>query len=301
MKRKLISIFRPLFRKLIHLPPVQRAIVRAAAAVSTEMNLVAEFVEGGYGAEYGVTKRDRRKLVTAFQRNCRNMESAAAADAHTILAMEVLSIPQDVRGDIIECGTFKGASAASLSLVCRAVGRRLLVCDSFQGLPAPRPRNGRPEEAIVYHRGMFCGSQEEVQKNVRTYGDLATCDFLAGYFGDSLPTLPPARQFVFAFLDVCLVDSMKDCLRWIWPLLAEQGVLYTNDAFHMNIARLFFNDDWWQEVLAEPAPGLVGSGCGLPLGPRGSSLGYTRKSRSCNTPRPDQVSWLHSLMQECQV
>lgn len=273
MKRTLKSVFRPLYGKFIHLPVVRRAIVRAAAAVSTEINVIAEFVEGGFGGEYGVTKRDRKKLVGFFQRNCRNIESATRADAYTVLAMELLSIPRHVSGDVIECGAFKGASAASLSLLCRITGRRLLVCDSFEGLP----------------------ERCKVQKNIRKYGDISVCEFISGSFSESLQAL--SGSFVLAFLDVNLVDSMKDCLRSIWPLMADGGVIYSNNAVHMDIVRLCFDDSWWQEVLHEPAPGLVGSGCGLPLGPKGSSLGYVRKSRQSDARWGNEISWLHSLLE----
>lgn len=297
MNRALKSLLRPLYSGLIHLPVIRRAIARAAATVSTETNVFADFVEGAFGEEYGVTKHDRAKLVELFRLNCRAIESAMSADYHTVLAMELLSLPQHVVGDVIECGAFKGASTASLSLLCRIVGRRLVVCDSFEGLPGAGDGAdaASPNGWCKYHKGLFCGSLEEVQKNVTKYGDLDVCEFLPGFFAESLSTL--SGSFVFAFLDVNLVDSMKDCLRYIWPLMAESGVIYSNDAVHMDIVRLCFDNDWWQDALHEPAPGLIGSGCGLPLGPKGSSLGYIRKSAQLDSRWGNNVSWLDSLLQ----
>ena len=158
-------------------------------------------------------------------------------------------------------------------------------------------RQGRLTGQRDYRKGMFCGSLMEVQKNIRKHGDIGVCEFLPGFFSESLPSV--SGSFVFAFLDVNLVESMKDCLHWIWPLLADDGVIYSNDAVHMDIVRLCFDDDWWQAVLHEPAPGLVGSGCGLPLGPKGSSLGYIRKSRQFDPRWGNEVSWLDSLLQGC--
>lgn len=296
MNRAIKSFLRPLYRKLTHVPALQRAIVQAASTVSTEINVFGEFVEGGFGEQYGVTQRDRAELVTLFDRNCRCIESAMSADYHTVLAMELLSIPRHISGDVIECGAFKGASTASLSLLCRIAGRRLLVCDSFEGLPdtgEKLPAAVQPESRN-YKKGMFCGNLKEVQENIRNLGDIGVCEFVPGFFSEALPAL--SGSFVFAFLDVNLVASMKDCLRWIWPLMADSGVIYSNDAIHMDIVRLCFDDDWWQKVLHEPAPGLVGSGCGLPLGPKGSSLGYIRKSRRSDPKWGDGVSWLDSLL-----
>ncbi|MHB1033409.1 MAG: class I SAM-dependent methyltransferase [Pirellulales bacterium] len=271
MNRALKSVFRPLYSKLIHLPTVRRAIVRAAAAVSTEINVIADFVEGEFGEEYGVTKRDRRRLVSSFHRNCRNIDSAARPEIHTVLAMDLLSLPRHISGDVIECGAAKGATAASLSLLCRITERRLLICDSFEGL--------------------------KVQRNIRKFGDIGVCEFVPGLSSESLQAL--SGSFAFAFLDVKLIDSMKDCLRFIWPLMADGGVIYSNDAAHMDIVHLFFDDSWWQEVLHEPAPGLVGSGCGLPLGPKGSTLSYVRKSPQPDSRWGNEASWLQSLLEVC--
>ena len=64
-----------------------------------------------------------------------SVPSATRMLYHVILARELLKIPTAIRGDVVECGVYKGASSASLSLVCALVGRKLWVCDSFSGLP----------------------------------------------------------------------------------------------------------------------------------------------------------------------
>ncbi len=53
------------------------------------------------------------------------------------MALKLLETPPEVGGIVIECGTWKGASTSNLSLVCKIVGRRLKIYDSFQGLSAP--------------------------------------------------------------------------------------------------------------------------------------------------------------------
>jgi O-methyltransferase len=200
---------------------------------------------------------------------------------HTTLAREIMSVPPEVPGAVIECGSWKGASAASLSLVCQLVGRRLLVCDSFQGLP-----DGSLELYAVPHGGtfgylkggMFSGSLEEVRGNVRDYGAVEACEFVPGFFADTLPRL--AGPLVCAFLDVDRVSSNQECLRAIWPLLAEGCALYTDDAGNMEVAKLFFDDAWWRDNVGCPAPGLIGAGSGLPITPVWSPLGYARKVSS---------------------
>jgi hypothetical protein len=202
------------------------------------------------------------------------------------MAREILSIPSHIRGDVIECGVWQGASTASLSLVCHLIGRRLLVCDSFQGLSDEGLQLYLAPHSKTYgylKGGMFYGSLAEVQANVNDLGRLEICDFVPGLFAESLNELN--QPLVFAFLDVDLPFSFQDCLRPIWPLLVDNGVIYVDDVGCMNVVKVFFDDGWWQQHLGCPAPGLVGSGCGLPISPRYSNIGYVRKLL---TFHPDQ-------------
>lgn len=272
------SMLRPTYRAFVQLPFVRHILAREAGANVGEFTLW-DFVQNDYGADYGVTRKVRAGLLEEFKRNCLEIPSATLAAAHAVLAREILSIPRSLSGDVIECGCFKGASTASLSRVSRLVGRRLIVCDSFQGLP----EDGAQLHTWVhvrtfghYKKGMFCGRVDEVKANVARYGDIDVCDFVPGFFSESLPSL--SRQLVFGFLDVDLVSSARDCLRYIWPLLREGGTLYSDDAGDMDVVRVFFDEAWWHENLHQAAPGLVGSGCGIPgIFSGGSPMGYVRK------------------------
>jgi hypothetical protein len=122
---------------------------------------------------------------------------------------------------------------------------------------------------------MYAGSLAEVQENIRKYGDIGRCEFVPGLFSETLGGIPAG--FVFAFLDVDLTSSMQDCIRHVWPRLIDEGFVYTDDSCDMEVVRVWFDDDWWRRELGQRAPGYVGSGCGLPVGTGGSSLGYAQK------------------------
>mgnify|MGYP001355685769 CR=1 FL=1 len=262
--------------------PVLQAIVRrelgALGAAPWSAAVLDDFVNGSWGAEYGVSAGEKKALAERFVQITQSMESGTSPLVHSVLAKEIMSLPPDLKGDVIECGVWKGASTAALSLVCQRVSRRLKVCDSFQGLP---PDHGQRHVGLhtrvygYYQEGMFRGTLEEVKEAVRAYGALEVCDFIPGFFSDSLREL--TEPIVFAFLDVDLESSTRDCLKAIWPLLAEEGLIYSDDAGDLEVVRVYFDDAWWREQLHWPAPGFVGSGCGLPLSPSYSSLGYTRK------------------------
>lgn len=239
---------------------------------------IAEFIEGDAGRAYNVSASEKEAMVAAFRQCNAEIPSGTSPLVHVALAREILDIPPGVRGDVVECGAWKGASSASLSRICARVERKLWVCDSFAGLPDDglQRHEGLHTGVYGYYReGMFAGALDEVRANITRCGCIEVCEFVPGFFADSLKMLQ--EPLVFAFLDVDLVSSTRDCLRYLWPLLAEDAAIYTDDAGDLEVVKVFFDDAWWQEILGVAAPGYVGSGCGLPLNPKCSSIGYTRK------------------------
>lgn len=196
----------------------------------------------------------------------------------------LLRIPAQLAGCVVECGSFKGGSAANLSLACARVGRRLHVFDSFSGLPAPTSRDNDHHSVGTspgqpYQAGQYAGALEEVRSNIRRFGEIDVCEFHAGLFAETLPRF--SEHVVLAFVDVDLLTSLEDCLRYLWPLLEKGCRLYTHEAADIAIASLFFDRPWWRDNLACGPPGLVGAGNGLGLVPGRegfrSNLGFATK------------------------
>lgn len=282
-----------LLSKVAHLLLGTKASELETRALLLRLTL-ERFYELDVGKPYHVDRKDKEELLARFQTIKERIPSATNWLYHIVLAKEILSIPRDVQGSIVECGSWKGASTASLSLVCAKAGRKLFVCDSFEGLPEDRGPSVHvyPHLSVYgyYHKGMYAGRLEEVKENISRYGDLSICTFVPGLFQESLKAL--SEPIVFAFLDVDLPESMKDCLRYIWPLLVDGGLIYTDDSCDMEVVRIWFDDPWWQRELGCRAPGYVGSGCGLPVSTDFSSLGYARKIAD-PVRSYKRVSWLH--------
>lgn len=273
---------------------LRRAGGRQAAALALEKLTLERFYDEEVGRAYNLGRREKAELVERFQAVTAQIPSGTPWLYHVVLASEILSVPPTVEGDVIECGCWKGASTSSLSLVCKLAGRKLIVCDSFEGLPEDEEGAAHeyPHLSVYgfYQKGMYAGRLEEVRANIERCGDLSACEFVKGFFSDTLPALK--RPLAFAFLDVDLASSMRDCLKYVWPLLAEGGAVYTDDSCDMEVIRVWFDDEWWQAELGRRSPGYVGSGCGLPLGPDYSSLGYARKL-SDPAASYGRVSWLY--------
>jgi O-methyltransferase len=229
---------------------------------------INEWIAGDAGHDYGITPQDKQALVDKIGTN--PVEGSRARE-HIVLVREILAIPSSLPGNVIECGVWKGASSCSLSLVCEMVGRKLLVCDSFRGLPEDGMKLHKAPHfghAGCYKEGMFCGRFDEVRENIEKYGSINSCHFIPGWFSQSLKIL--SEPIVFAFLDVDLVSSTQDCLRYIWPLLPDGCLIFTDDAGDVDIDSIWFDYAWWFREFLCPPPGFVGSGCGLPITGNGS-------------------------------
>ncbi len=189
------------------------------------------------------------------------IETATTYKAHLAMALKLLEMPPEIAGDVVECGCYKGGSSTNLSLVCQIVGRKLLVYDSFAGLP---PGDALDREAEHYEEGDFCGTLDEVKTNIRRGGAIECCEFIEGWFQDTLPG--QTSPVVLAFLDVDLEASLDVCVRHLWPRLVDTGYVFTDECVTVDYVALFYSERWWRENFDRTPPGLIGAGTGLPLG-----------------------------------
>jgi O-methyltransferase len=84
---------------------------------------------------YGLTTWRRFKLGLRLYRNTHRIFTGVSYRAHLVMAVKSFELPPSQRGVVVECGCFRGGTTANLSLICRLVGRKLYVYDSFAGLP----------------------------------------------------------------------------------------------------------------------------------------------------------------------
>ncbi|MDP1624571.1 MAG: TylF/MycF/NovP-related O-methyltransferase [bacterium] len=204
-----------------------------------------------------------KKLGLGFRMflNTVRIRTGTSYKSHMVMALKILETPPDVCGDIIECGTWKGGCAANLSLVCNIVGRKLLIFDSFEGLPEGAIGD---REAQNYKKGDYCGALEEVKRNIFRYGEIESCEFVKGWFEETLPYLH--SPVLLAFLDVDLEASLDTCVRYIWPNLVDKGYIFIDEAVGTDYCALFYSEKYWKIRFNQTPPGIIGAGTGLALG-----------------------------------
>lgn len=245
--------------------------------------LIARFVSGGAGSQHGVGPLRRLAMALRFRRNARRIESFSTWRQHLLMAETLLRLPKEIEGDVVECGCFNGGSTANLSIACSAAGRKLWVCDSFEGLSAPEP--DEEEEAVFNLSGVVSyqagdlaseGGVEGVRETIRRYGEPDCCELVEGYFADTLPDLA-TQSVVMVFEDADLRSSVEDCVLHLWPKLREGCRFYCHEPHSPQVVALFYDRAWWRENLGAPPPGFFGSGAGIVEVMLPSLLGFAVK------------------------
>lgn len=257
----------------------QKPPVIEQARESLKNAIIAKFLEDSVGKEYNLDLETKKVMLEKFEKIPTKVQTATNWIYYVLMATVIFNIPKKTKGDVIECGAWKGGSSAILSLICQKVGRKLIVADSFEGIPEDDDKHGHFYTHLnvlgYYRKGMYDGTLREVKKNIARYGNIGAAEFIKGFYKNTLKKLK--KPLVFAFLDVDLRVSLEDSVKYIWPKLLEASYIYTDDSCDMDVVKFWFDEVWWKKNLNQKAPGYVGSGCGLPINPDFSSLGYIRK------------------------
>ena len=141
-----------------------------------------------------------------FDQRKRDLGLDRPADALTMVGMQRLTslqqcvetvLAEDVPGDLVECGVWRGGASILMRAVLAAHGdktRCVWLADSFAGLPRPDTAHYkadkwiRPYLWLHLYAPVLAVPEAEVRANFQRYGllDDQVC-FLPGWFKDTLP------------------------------------------------------------------------------------------------------------------
>ncbi|MDB5266106.1 MAG: hypothetical protein JWM39_819 [Parcubacteria group bacterium] len=156
----------------------------------------------------------------------------------------------NIEGDIVECGVWKGGSSMISALALKAkhqTDRKLYLYDTFAGMSAPTKEDvslhgtaaqGKWEALADGDKNLWdYASLKEVQGNLATTGyPKDNLIFVSGKVEDTIPATMPERIAVLR-LDTDWYESTKHELEHLFPLLVPGGVLIIDDYGHWQGAR----------------------------------------------------------------
>jgi O-methyltransferase len=197
---------------------------------------------------YAVVKR----LIAAHE----HIDCAHTHAEMDTLVRTILSVPASAPGCIVEAGCFKGGSTAKLSIAAKLANRKLVVFDSFEGIPDNDEAHGRTmfNETTDFSKGKYAGQLEEVKDNVRRFGEIDVCEFVKGWFSDTMPGFK--RDVAMAFIDVDLQSSTKTCVQYLYPLLIPGAAIFSHDGHLPLCVEALSDDRFWNETVGFPKPSM---------------------------------------------
>jgi O-methyltransferase len=203
---------------------------------------------------------NRLSLVGSFYKISYYVDCPHTEHELLIIAKRILNLNASVHGSIVEAGAFHGGSTAKLSLVAKLANRQFHVFDSFAGMPENQETHGKSIYGREHHfpKGSHAVGLDEVRGNVQAFGDPSRVHFHKGFFSDTMPSFH--EPVAVACINVDLVQSTKDCLRYLYPLTQPGGVIYSQDAHFPWIIELLNDSLFWEKEIGIKKPALPGLG-----------------------------------------
>ena len=146
-------------------------------------------------------------------------------------------VSHNIPGDIVECGSARGGSAALMALTLRHLHarRKLWLFDTFAGIPAPTADDPDYEIANIF-TGSFVGTLDEVRGLFDRLNVPEDVQFVKGLFQDTLP-VTRMGQIALLHLDGDWYDSVRACLDQLYDKVAPGGVIQIDDYGYWQGAR----------------------------------------------------------------
>ncbi|CAF1327584.1 unnamed protein product [Rotaria sp. Silwood1] len=162
-----------------------------------------------------------------------------------------LVIANEIPGDFIECGVWRGGSSIFARAVFKALNindRHVWLADSFQGLPKARTTNDNDHWSKQEYLKV---SLEEVQINFHSFNLLDNqVHFCKGYFVDSLPRCNVSRIAVLR-MDGDMYESTMDQLFNLYSKVQVGGVIIVDDYIIPECNRAVHDFRRWHQITEE--------------------------------------------------
>jgi hypothetical protein len=160
-------------------------------------------------------------------------------------SLAVMAIVYGIPGDFVECGVFAGAHPAAMAKAISetgAVGRKVHLFDSFQGIPQAGPMDldwtrGDPANRQlgalnireITSSGISACSKKAVEENMARWGvDPDLLVYHEGWFKNTMPTADIGSVALLR-LDADLYESTSLCLKYLYNKISRGGWCICDD------------------------------------------------------------------------
>jgi predicted O-methyltransferase YrrM len=135
-------------------------------------------------------------------------------------------VADDVPGDFVELGVYKGNSAAMLASVARKAGRHTYLFDTFGGFDTRDMKDVDKDKRTLSK--MFTNTSIS---NVENLVGKEMVTYVQGFFPDSLTQIDTIKQIAVVHIDCDLHMPTKAALETFYPVIARGGLIIVHDYF----------------------------------------------------------------------
>jgi O-methyltransferase len=190
--------------------------------------------------------KSKRELKVSSRLYSKYKEFTMIPFDHFHTNIKLLSEVINVTGSVVECGVWRGGMIASMAEVLGNT-RRYLLFDSFEGLPRPKPIDGKAalewqnnKEGAFYFDN--CKAEIEFAQLAMRMADVKTADFIKGWFAETIPNYKEIEQIAVLRLDCDWYDSVMTCLEKFFPHVSNGGLILIDDYFTWDGCALAVHD-----------------------------------------------------------
>jgi O-methyltransferase len=135
---------------------------------------------------------------------------------------------EEIPGDVVECGVYRGGSAAILARQAThsRLGRTVWLFDAFQGMPPATASDGPQASSWV---GNLRSSPQRVERLLRRTGaEMTRVRIVAGLFQETFRGTH-IDQIALLNIDADWYESVKLCLETFYDAVAAGGIVSIDD------------------------------------------------------------------------
>jgi hypothetical protein len=154
-------------------------------------------------------------------------------------------IKQNVEGDFLEAGVWKGGASLFMRAILESYGVRdktVWLADSFKGLPPPKAEYTADKDDTHYQYDQLAVSLEQVKRNFQTFGLLDDqVKFIKGWFHETLYTAPVEKLSLLR-LDGDMYESTYVSLEALYHKVSIGGFVIVDDYGYIDSCRRAVHD-----------------------------------------------------------
>lgn len=182
-----------------------------------------------------VNTKIRQEEILFSQKYQKYNEYTMIPNSTFIKNLELCSKFKHIKGNIIECGVWRGGMIAAIAELL-GNERKYYLFDSFEGLPEVQEIDGisakkwqEDKEGSTYFEN--CKAEMTYAEKAMELAEITNYEIVKGWFADTLPKFNTNEEIAILRLDGDWYDSITHCLNYLYPFVSKGGLIILDDYY----------------------------------------------------------------------